>query len=765
MRLKYSWIFIVSLFFFACIYNEPASSNLAQLGFYSPPETIITELQGKPSLSPAEHFMLGSAYKQQKQYRKAIVNFANSCFASRRNTAIKLFPGSVYEHAASYHIKSPYYDDAVYELADIYYLHREFDYVIKFVDLMRERKSSLYRDAAILKARALCEKNEYRRAVDSLNRILPLYRDPLSRSLIHIRLGSTYTRHKNPDSALSEYFEVIKINPDSWQSGIASAEILSLVEANHIDLKDDRRLLMGKALYHSRKYARAIAFLEPLNPRPGRGAEGTEAAHYLVRAYIQDGKASNADMLIRYFTSDGSHSALLKTKADELWKAGKKGEALSVYRSLADKNIPSISQAAMKRIALHSEKTKQPDFRHNLEKYLAAYPDDQVSEQCLYLLGRDSIRHKRMDEAGETFEKALARFPGGKHSDYSRFWLHRIYSDQGKHDDAERMAREMISFNPDSSYTWILLDRLARAAAKDRLYQSLHASGGDADRLLYYHTLLMLAENDLHKRSKRIDELRLGGAGTLNSLERRIANLDLDSDYEDVLRGIEKYFAIGSISRINREIESLPDDENVKKDKFIALAHFGEKYRHYHHCALSAIELLNLFNVKHNIALMPERTIRRLFPPAFEQCVYENAAQFGIEAPFIYAVIKAESLYNSEAESSAGAIGLMQLMPATARGLARQMKLNDYNLKDPCTSIAFGSHYLSWLDKAYKGSIELIVAGYNAGTGNVDRWRQQFDEKDVDMFTEQIPFDETRFYVVRTKKHFIQGRLVYPKSR
>jgi hypothetical protein len=139
------------------------------------------------------------------------------------------------------------------------------------------------------------------------------------------------------------------------------------------------------------------------------------------------------------------------------------------------------------------------------------------------------------------------------------------------------MAREMISFNPDSSYTWILLDRLARAAAKDRLYQSLHASGGDADRLLYYHTLLMLAENDLHKRSKRIDELRLGGAGTLNSLERRIANLDLDSDYEDVLRGIEKYFAIGSISRINREIESLPDDENVKKDKFIASRRIGDK--------------------------------------------------------------------------------------------------------------------------------------------------------------------------------------------
>ncbi len=765
MKLKHSWIFIISLFFFACIYNEPANSKLSNLGFYSTPEKILTALQDKQPLSPAEHFMLGSAYKHQKQYRKAIFNFANSCFTSKHNQAIKLFPGTVYEFAGSYHIKSPYYDDAVYELADIFYLHREFDYVIKFVDLMRERKSSLYRDAVILKARALSEKNEYQRAIDSLNRILPLYRDPLSKSLIHIRLGSTYTRYRNPERALAEYFEVIKIDPDTWQSGIASTEILSLVDANHIDLKDDQRLLLGKALYHSRKYPRAIAFLEQLNPRPGRSAEITEAAHYLVRAYTQDGKAIKADMLLQYFLNDGSYNALLKTRADELWKARKKGEALAVYRLLADKNIPSISQAAMKRIALHSEKSKQPDFRQNLEKFIASYPEDPVSEQCLYLLGRDSIRNRRMAEAGELFLQALAKFPRAKHSDYARFWLHRIYTDLGKHDDAERMAREMISINPDSSYTWILFDRLARAASKDRLYQSLHASRGDADRLLYYHTLLMLAENDLQKRSKRIDELRPGGAGPLNSLERRIAKLDLDSDYEDVLRGMEKYFAIGSISRINREIESLPDDENVKKDKFIALAHFGEKYRHYHHSALSTIELLNLFDVKHNIALMTERTIRRLFPAAFEQCVYDNAAQFRVEVPFIYAVIKAESLYNSDAESSAGAVGLMQLMPATARGLARQMKLTDYNLKDPCTSVALGTHYLSWLDKAYKGSVELIVAGYNAGTGNVDRWRQQFDEKDIDVFTEQIPFDETRFYVVRTKKHLIQGRLVYPKSR
>jgi soluble lytic murein transglycosylase len=100
-------------------------------------------------------------------------------------------------------------------------------------------------------------------------------------------------------------------------------------------------------------------------------------------------------------------------------------------------------------------------------------------------------------------------------------------------------------------------------------------------------------------------------------------------------------------------------------------------------------------------------------------------------------------------------------MPLTARGIARETGITDYNLKDPCTSIKFGAHYIAWLDRYYKGQIELMVAGYNAGAGNVDTWLKRFKDKDIDYISEFTPYPETRDYIFRTKKFMIQYRAAY----
>jgi len=105
--------------------------------------------------------------------------------------------------------------------------------------------------------------------------------------------------------------------------------------------------------------------------------------------------------------------------------------------------------------------------------------------------------------------------------------------------------------------------------------------------------------------------------------------------------------------------------------------------------------------------------------------VMQASAKHRIDPDLIRAMIWVESRYVPRAKSPAGARGLMQLMPATASGLAKQMGHARANPFDPEFNIAAGSLYLSQMMARYAGDTTLAVAAYNAGPGNVDQWRAQ----------------------------------------
>lgn len=138
------------------------------------------------------------------------------------------------------------------------------------------------------------------------------------------------------------------------------------------------------------------------------------------------------------------------------------------------------------------------------------------------------------------------------------------------------------------------------------------------------------------------------------------------------------------------------------------------------------------------------------FPMAYSREISNAAQSNKIDTSWILAIARQESAFISDARSPAGALGLMQLMPRTAKETANKAKLRyrgSHQLTQPELNVKLGSHYLASLSRRYSGHRVLASAAYNAGPGRVKGWLEQRKDLPIDIWIETIPFDETRNYV------------------
>jgi soluble lytic murein transglycosylase len=155
-----------------------------------------------------------------------------------------------------------------------------------------------------------------------------------------------------------------------------------------------------------------------------------------------------------------------------------------------------------------------------------------------------------------------------------------------------------------------------------------------------------------------------------------------------------------------------------------------------------------------------------LYPLRFRKLVEKSAARAKVDPDLLQALMREESRFNRHARSSTGAIGLAQLMPKTAREVARKLKLGPVTegaLADPALNIRLGGAYLGSL-LSELGSVAHAVAAYNAGTQRVREWASARSDLDLDAWTEEIPFAETRTYVMRVLGSYGAYRLVYGRG-
>jgi len=146
------------------------------------------------------------------------------------------------------------------------------------------------------------------------------------------------------------------------------------------------------------------------------------------------------------------------------------------------------------------------------------------------------------------------------------------------------------------------------------------------------------------------------------------------------------------------------------------------------------------------------------FPVYYSSQIHDNAERQNLDPAIVFGLIRQESIFNKDAESTVGARGLMQVMPRTGMQIAKDLKekwRSDQSLFNPDVNVRYGAFYYKQLVKQFHGHFALAIAAYNAGSGRVSKWLPSFESVPADIWIETIPFKETRKYVTSVLSYAI----------
>ncbi|OFI07236.1 soluble lytic murein transglycosylase precursor [Clostridium acetireducens DSM 10703] len=179
---------------------------------------------------------------------------------------------------------------------------------------------------------------------------------------------------------------------------------------------------------------------------------------------------------------------------------------------------------------------------------------------------------------------------------------------------------------------------------------------------------------------------------------------------------------------------------------------------------LKFIKKLLIFIIIFVFILNAKNVAKIFFPLKYKNSVVNYSKEFNLDPYLVAAVIKTESNFNLEAKSNKNAYGLMQITSDTGEWAAEKMGIKDFHtnlLYDPQFNIRMGCWYLDNLRKEFNGNMDLVLAAYNGGRGNVQKWLNDSDHSLDGQNLHNIPFKETEDYLKKVKLNYKIYKFLY----
>jgi soluble lytic murein transglycosylase len=333
---------------------------------------------------------------------------------------------------------------------------------------------------------------------------------------------------------------------------------------------------------------------------------------------------------------------------------------------------------------------------------------------------------RRAPEALELF----AAVPAGKLDDYALSWAARAALWAGDWPQVERTIAAMSDAQRAEARWRYWMARAAAQRKDERRAEELYASLLPSDN--YYAAN---AAARLKRRAEPHPEPLVANNAAITALAASPPFVRAHELYLSGLRG-------PAVTEWQSGFGALPDGERAPA------VHLASRWK-WHDVSVASATHERVF---YDYSL--------LYPEPYDREVHAAAKLTDLEAPLIYSVIRQESLFRADAVSSAGAVGLVQLIPDTARRIARAWRQpvpSAADLFDPGVNIKLGAAHLKDLVNRFDRQLVVALAGYNAGENAADRWLPRAP-LDADIWIENIPYNETRDYVQRVLWHSVVFR-------
>jgi soluble lytic murein transglycosylase len=443
---------------------------------------------------------------------------------------------------------------------------------------------------------------------------------------------------------------------------------------------------------------------------------------------------------------DGSlKNEILKNLGLSLFKQKRYSDAAEVYEKAEEKfwKVYSLYRAGGKEI-----------FTSSLEELLKS--GDGRAGSILIAVASDKRREGEIEKALQIYQNVLEQYPS--ESENALWGIGWTYFMSGAYGKASEVFARLYENSRDTKYLYWKV-RSLEASGKDvkDSYHTLRKKNGD-----FYSAMSFLSMKEPIEQLGTKETMESHGDtgnhennpppppfnSTLTPSVSTLSKGELKGSYT----GVKKFERAEALFEIGLSEDALSELIFISKTttSIEDILYIGSKLQaigEYRYLVILANRLPAIETVHH---------LR--YPHAYWNIVEPVSQQYSIDPFLVLSVMREESTFDPNAKSTAGALGLMQLMPQTAFRLNRDLHLRITNVSHVCNvrnNIHVGTFYLSTLIREF-GSYAYALAAYNAGEEKVRKWIQKGNYKSVDEFIEDIPYNETRNYVKKVITTFFE---------